>query len=56
MSFVQGKCENCGAFLPDNPSLKSANCPYCGTAYVIQDSTNYYNQVNQIEHLNADAL
>ena len=48
MPFVQGKCENCGGVLAVDPSQKAAICPFCGVAYVVQDSINYYNTTMNI--------
>jgi predicted RNA-binding Zn-ribbon protein involved in translation (DUF1610 family) len=48
MPFVQGKCESCGGILTVDPSLKAANCPFCGAAYVVQDSINYYKTTIQV--------
>ena len=56
MSFVQGKCESCGGILTVDPSLKAANCPFCGTAYVVQDSINYYNTTIKVETMHADVV
>lgn len=38
MPFIQGKCENCGGFLTVDPNYKTANCPYCGTPYIISNN------------------
>lgn len=56
MSFVQGKCENCGGILTVDPNLKAANCPFCGTAYVVQDSINHYNTSVKVESMHADVV
>lgn len=56
MPIVQAKCENCGAALNVDSNLKAANCPHCGSAYVVQDAINYYNSVTNIEHLHADVV
>ena len=56
MPFVQGKCENCGGILTVDPSLKAANCPFCGVAYVVQDSINYYNTTIKVDTLHADVV
>lgn len=56
MPFVQGKCESCGGILAVDPSLKAANCPFCGTAYVVQDSINYYNTTIKVETMHADVV
>lgn len=56
MPFVQGKCENCGSLLSVDPNLKTANCPFCGAAYVMQDFINNYNQSYNVEHLHADVV
>ena len=56
MPFVQGKCESCGGILAVDPSLKAANCPFCGTAYVVQDSINYYNTTIKVESMHADVV
>ena len=56
MAFVQAKCENCGAILSVDSNLKAAICEHCGTAYVVQDSINYYNSVTQVEHMHADVV
>ena len=42
MPFVQGKCESCGGNLTVDHNLKAANCPFYGSAYVIQDSINKF--------------
>ena len=56
MPFVQGKCESCGGILTVDPSLKAANCPFCGAAYVVQDSINYYNTTIKVDNLHADVV
>lgn len=56
MAFVQAKCENCGAILTVDPSLKAAICDHCGGAYVVQDSINYYNSFTKVEHMHADVV
>ncbi len=56
MPFVQGKCENCGGILAVDPSLKAAICPFCGAAYVVQDSINYYNTSIKVENMHADVV
>lgn len=59
MPFVQGKCENCGGILTVDPNLKAANCPFCGVAYVVQDSINNYNttvNVGNVENMHADVV
>ena len=56
MPFVQGKCESCGGILTVDPSLKAAICPFCGSAYVVQDSINYYNTTIKVDSLHADVV
>ena len=56
MPFVQGKCENCGGILTVDPNLKAANCPFCGVAYVVQDSINYFNTTIKVDTLHADVV
>lgn len=56
MPFVQGKCENCGGVLAVDPSLNVANCPFCGTAYVVQDSINNYNTSIKVESMHANVV
>ena len=56
MPFVQGKCENCGGILAVDSSLKAAICPFCGAAYVVQDSINYYNTSIKVENMHADVV
>ena len=56
MPFVQGKCENCGGILTVDPNLKAANCPFCGVAYVVQDSINYYNTSIKVENMHDDVV
>ena len=56
MPFVQGKCDNCGGILTVDPSLKAANCPFCGVAYVVQDSINNYNTTINIDSIHADVV
>ena len=56
MPFVQGKCESCGGILTVDPSLKAAICPFCGSAYVVQDSINYYNTTIKVDNLFADVV
>lgn len=56
MAFVQGKCENCGGILAVDPSLKAAICPFCGTAYVVQDSINNYNTTIKVETMHANVV
>ena len=56
MPFVQGKCESCGGILTVDPSLKAANCPFCGTAYVFQDSINYYNTTIKVDTMHPSVV
>ncbi|GEM_PF-3569079 len=56
MPLVQAKCESCGGNLTVDSNLKAANCPFCGTAYVVQDAINHYNTSVTIEHLHADVV
>ena len=56
MPFVQGKCENCGGILTVDPSLKAANCPFCGVAYIVQDSINNYNTTIKVNTINASVV
>ncbi len=56
MPIVQAKCENCGGNLTVESSLKAANCPHCGAAYVVQDAISYFNSVTKIENLHADVV
>lgn len=56
MPFVQAKCESCGAILTVDSNLKAAICTYCGSAYVVQDSINYYNSFTKVEHMHADVV
>lgn len=56
MPFVQGKCESCGGILTVDPSLKAANCPFCGSAYIVQDSINHYNTTIKVDNLHADVV
>ena len=56
MALVQAICDNCGGILNVDPSLKRANCPHCGTSYLVQDVINIYNTYNNIEHLHAGTV
>lgn len=56
MPFVQGKCENCGGILVVDPDQKAANCPFCGVAYVVQDSINYYNTTINVGTMHAEVV
>ena len=56
MPLVQAKCEGCGGILTVDSNLKAAICPHCGSAYVVQDSINYYNSVTKIENMHADVV
>ena len=57
MPLVQGKCENCGGILRVDSNLKAANCPFCGVAYIVQDSINNYNTtIHNVESLHADVV
>ena len=57
MPLVQGKCENCGGILTVDSNLKAANCPFCGVAYIVQDSINNYNTtIHNVETLHADVV
>ena len=56
MPFVQGKCESCGGILTVDPSLKAANCPFCGAAYVVQDSISYYRTTINVDKMHADVI
>ena len=56
MPFVQGKCENCAGILTVDTSQKAAICPFCGAAYVVQDSINYYNTTIKVESMHANVV
>lgn len=56
MPFVQGKCESCGGILTVDPNLKAANCPFCGAAYVVQDSINFYKTTINVDTIHADVV
>ena len=56
MALVQAKCENCGASLEVDNTLKAAICPHCGSAYVVQDAINNYQYVTNIDNLHADVV
>ena len=56
MPLVQAKCEGCGGILTVDSDLKAAICPHCGSAYVVQDSINYYNSVTKVDHMHADVV
>ncbi|MCR4769086.1 MAG: hypothetical protein K5874_02595 [Bacteroidaceae bacterium] len=56
MPFVQGKCESCGGILTVDPSLKSANCPFCGAAYIVQDSISYYKTTINVDTIHANVV
>ena len=56
MPFVQGKCENCGGILAVDSALKAAICPFCGVAYVVQDSINYYSTTVKVDTINANVV
>ena len=56
MAWTQGKCESCGGILTVDPSLKTAECPFCGSTYVIQDAINNYNTNIKIDSLHADVV
>lgn len=43
VNFVPAQCTNCGASLNVDPSQKSAICPFCKSAYVIEQAINNYN-------------
>ena len=50
MPLVQAKCENCGAHLKVDPSLKAAICEHCGAPYIVKDAINYYKTEATIAH------
>jgi len=41
--IVPAKCTNCGASLNVDSSQKAAVCPYCNSAYVVEQAINNYN-------------
>lgn len=54
MSLVECKCKNCcGVFTVDS-GLKTANCPFCGSAFDVQDTINYFNstEVQNVKEAN----
>lgn len=43
MPLVPAKCTNCGASLQIDNTQQAAICPYCHSAYVVQQAINNYN-------------
>ncbi len=57
MPVVPAICPNCGANLEVNKDYEAAKCPYCGTAYLVEDAINNYNTTNIItNHIQADTV
>lgn len=54
MAFVAAKCTSCGGTLQVDNSKKAAICPYCGSAYVVQDAVNNY--MMSVQNLHADVV
>lgn len=46
MSFMQGKCPECGGLLAADSSKKATTCPFCGEAFIVQEAINNYNIYN----------
>lgn len=43
MPLVPAKCTNCGASLQIDNTQQAAICPYCHSAYVVEQAINNYN-------------
>lgn len=41
--FVPAKCTNCGGQLDVDPTMQAAVCPYCNTAFVVEQAINNFN-------------
>ena len=63
MPLIPAKCTQCGATLTIDPANGAAAiCPFCGTAFVVEQSINNYNVTNQttigtvehVEHLHVN--
>ena len=46
MPLVNAKCTNCGANLEVDNAKDAAICPYCGSAYIVENAINNYNITN----------
>ena len=55
MELVQAKCPNCNGVLEVDSGLKAAICPYCNTAYIVQEAIHHYS-VNHIQNIHANVV
>lgn len=51
--LVPAKCTNCGEQLTVNPEQQAAVCPFCNSAYVVEQAINNYN-AQTTERMNID--
>ena len=49
MALVPAKCTSCGGTLEVDATQKAAICPFCGSAYVVQDAIEQYNITNVLQ-------
>lgn len=54
MALVPAKCTSCGGTLEVDATQKAAICPFCGSAYVVQDAIEQYNITNVYKIDNAN--
>ena len=43
MPLVNAKCTSCGATIEVNPEAQALVCKYCGSAFVVEQAINNYN-------------
>lgn len=48
MALVPAKCTQCGGNIQVDNQKEAAICPYCGTAYIVEQAINNYKIVNNI--------
>ena len=51
VKMVPACCTHCGGSLEVDPSQERAECPYCGSSFIVDKAVNNYNVENaRIEH------
>lgn len=44
--LVPARCTACGASVKVNPDMEIADCPYCGSSYIVEKAINTFNVEN----------
>ena len=57
MSLIDLKCTNCGGVLKGDPNQDAMICPHCGSAFIVQNAINNYNNTyNVVNNINANVV